>query len=187
MFLFGGNNYNQTVVQSGEDITYQPMYSLNMRTFAWTLMKVRGDIVKPRDEHTAVVDEENSLMVIFGGFEDGERINSTVIYNMKTNVWQHIKLEEKQARPCPRSGHSAAYADGVMYVFGGKDCDSNKLNDLWSFNLKGNFWTPLLPTGGVVPCVRSGHSSCMYDGYLVIFGGIVEVTKELNDLFAYSI
>jgi hypothetical protein len=58
-----------------------------MRTFAWSVQKTRGDIVKPRDEHTAVVDEENSLMIIFGGFEDGERVNSTVIYNMKTNVW----------------------------------------------------------------------------------------------------
>jgi N-acetylneuraminic acid mutarotase len=74
-----------------------------------------------------------------------------------------------------------------MYIFGGKDCDSNKLNDLWSFNLKGNYWTPLMPIGGVLPCTRSGHSSCMYEGYLVIFGGIIEVTKELNDLFAYSL
>jgi N-acetylneuraminic acid mutarotase len=163
------------------------MFSLNMRTFTWSIQKVRGDIVKPRDEHTAVVDEENSLMIIFGGFEDGERVNSTMIYNMKTNVWQVIKIVHKAVRPCPRSGHSASYADGVMYVFGGKDCDSNKLNDIWSFNLKGGFWSKLSPVGNVNPCVRSGHSSCMYEGYLVIFGGILEVTKELNDLYAYSI
>ena len=28
---------------------------------------------------------------------------------------------------------------------------------------------------------------CSYDGNLVIFGGIIEVTKELNDLWSYSI
>ena len=47
-------------------------------------------------------------------------------------------------------------------------------------------WTELKPVGHVKPCVRSGHSSVIYDGYLVIFGGILEVTKELNDLYAYA-
>jgi hypothetical protein len=29
--------------------------------------------VKPRDEHSACVDEENNLMIVFGGFCEGER------------------------------------------------------------------------------------------------------------------
>jgi len=74
-----------------------------------------------------------------------------------------------------------------MYIFGGKDCDSNKLNDLWAINLKSLEWVRLSPVGNVTPCIRSGHSSAIFDGYLVIFGGILEVTKELNDLHAYSI
>jgi N-acetylneuraminic acid mutarotase len=74
-----------------------------------------------------------------------------------------------------------------MYVFGGKDSDSNKLNDLWALTWKTGSWTKLNPVGNIMPCVRSGHSSAIYDGFFVIFGGILEVTKELNDLFAYSI
>ena len=34
---------------------------------------------------------------------------------------------------------------------------------------------------------RSGHSAVLYDGYICIFGGIFEVTKELNDLQLYDI
>lgn len=75
-------------------------------------------------------------MIIFGGFEDGERVNTIVIYNMKTNSWYTVPYTEDQVMPCPRSGHCASFADSVMYIFGGKDCDSNKLNDLWMFNLK---------------------------------------------------
>jgi hypothetical protein len=59
MFLFGGNNYQNTILSSGEDPIYQPMYSLNLKTFAWTPQKTRGEVVKPRDEHSAVIDEEN--------------------------------------------------------------------------------------------------------------------------------
>lgn len=64
MFLFGGNNYSKTVSvtdphsESAEKI-YSPLYTLNLKTFTWNALKTRGDIVKSRDEHTAVIDEPN--------------------------------------------------------------------------------------------------------------------------------
>lgn len=73
-------------------------------------------------------------MIIFGGFEDGERTNSIIVYNFKTNVWNKIKNNEKTSKPCPRSGHSAVFHNNQMYIFGGKAENSIKLNDLWSYN-----------------------------------------------------
>jgi N-acetylneuraminic acid mutarotase len=132
------------------------------------------------------VDDENSLMIIFGGFCEGERTNETIVYNMKHNMWQTVKLPEKAKRPCSRSGHGSAYHNGVMYVFGGKDQDSNKLNDLWAFNVKGIYWEKIEPEEGLVPCVRSGFTTSVFDGCFIVFGGILEVTKELNDIWAFS-
>jgi hypothetical protein len=37
-----------------------------------------------------------------------------------------------------------------------------------------------------LPIARSGHTSDVYNGHLVLFGGIKEVTKELNDLSVFS-
>ena len=61
----------------------------------------------PRDEHTAVLDDPTASMVVFGGFEDGERVNTVAIYNLKTNVWQRVQYPTKASVPCPRSGHTA--------------------------------------------------------------------------------
>lgn len=72
-----------------------------------------------------------------------------------------------------------------MYVFGGKNDSSEKLNDLWLFNIADKKWIEIEPEGEI-PFERSGHSSDIYDDYLVIFGGIWDVTKELNDLHIYS-
>ena len=72
-----------------------------------------------------------------------------------------------------------------MYVFGGKDEDSEKLNDLWVFNLAEKRWVEIEAQGDI-PFERSGHSSDVFDGHLVIFGGIWDVTKELNDLHLYN-
>lgn len=73
-----------------------------------------------------------------------------------------------------------------MYVFGGKNDDSEKMNDLWVFNISDSIWTELKAKGDI-PYERSGHSMALLNDTIVVFGGIWDVTKELNDLAAYSI
>lgn len=72
-----------------------------------------------------------------------------------------------------------------MYVFGGKDSENNKLNDLWRLNIENFSWELLNPRGDT-PMERSGHSADFYQGNMVIFGGLFEITKELNDCFLYD-
>jgi len=38
-----------------------------------------------------------------------------------------------------------------MYVFGGKDDDNNKLNDLWKLDLASNTWSLVKPSDGILP------------------------------------
>jgi len=87
MFLFGGNNYSKTVHESNDpdnqDKVYTPLFTLNMKSFAWYMIKGKGDNVKPRDEHSAVIDEGSNSLVIFGGFEDGERTNEVMYFHLK--------------------------------------------------------------------------------------------------------
>ena len=38
-----------------------------------------------------------------------------------------------------------------------------------------------------MPIARSGHSACLYgEYYMVIFAGILEVTKELDDMMVFD-
>lgn len=142
-----------------------------------------------RDEHTAVVCQTNGLMIVFGGYNEGARTNDIIIYNFSAHLWTKVKLAEGSPKPCPRSGHSAVLHQGDMYVFGGKDEDANKLQDLWKFNYNQLSWEKLTQPNldHNLPMARSGHSAALYGDFIVIFGGIYEVTKELNDLYAYSI
>lgn len=94
MFLFGGNNYGQTIsLHLNAAPTYQPLFQLSMRTFAWAQVRGRGDEVKPRDEHSAVLDESSGTMIIFGGFAEGERTNEVCLYNIQKNIWSRTKQE----------------------------------------------------------------------------------------------
>ena len=72
-----------------------------------------------------------------------------------------------------------------MYIFGGKDEDNEKLKDFWSFNLETHEWV-LLDSPGKSVMPRSGHTACVYNHQMVIFAGIHEITKELDDMATYS-
>jgi len=52
--------------------------------------------------------------------------------------------------------------------------------------LKKRIWEQLDPAGEI-PAARSGHSVVRYLDYMLLFGGIYEITKELNDLYAYDL
>ena len=67
-------------------------------------------------------------------------------YYFKENKWEKvriynvIKLNQVEVigenLPNPRAGHSAVLFGDSMVVFGGKDDENNKLNDLWEFDFK---------------------------------------------------
>jgi hypothetical protein len=81
-------------------------------------------------------------MVLFGGFVNGERVNTVFLYNFNTNEWKRLKIEG-DIQPCPRAGHSALITmedEDLMYIFGGKGEDNDKQNDLWKLNIKTGVW-----------------------------------------------
>ena len=164
MYLFGGNSpqSNRDGEDNGEsNLNADKLYYLNMRTMTWQLIRTRGDQVMLRDEHTGVVDLESTQMIIFGGFQQGNRTNQTSVYNFTTNQWENIEIAPGQPIPCPRSGHSATIHNGNMYVFGGKDDSSEKLNDLWVYNIADKKWIEI-EAEGEVPFERSGHSADVF-------------------------
>ena len=71
-----------------------------------------------------------------------------------------------------------------MFIYGGEDQDHTKLEDIWEFNFDSKTWSKLesqAPSGA-----RSGHSASVKNGKIYIFGGILEVTKELNDMLVFD-
>ena len=69
MFLFGGSNLENE---------NRKFYSLDLQTFKWEVVKSRGELPITRDEHTAIVSENDNSMIIFGGFSNGVRTNDII-------------------------------------------------------------------------------------------------------------
>ena len=70
-------------------------------------------------------------------------------------------------------------------MFGGKNAD-DRMNDIWQFNLT-DFKYKQLPKTGDVPPKRNGHTMNYFAGKLYTFGGIHDITWELDDLHIYDL
>lgn len=90
--------------------------------------------------------------------------------------------------PASRNAHiSCAHGDN-FFVFGGSDEDNDKLSDMNIYSLSSNTWQEVKPTeADYNPVGRSGAAGCLYNNQVYIFGGILEVTKELNDMITFDV
>lgn len=73
-----------------------------------------------------------------------------------------------------------------MFVFGGNSAHNISLNDTWKFDLNLSQWTQLAVNQPDVPRARSGHSASVYKHFMVIFGGLFELKRELNDVHVFN-
>jgi hypothetical protein len=193
MYLFGGSSLNRENTD---------MYSLDLNRYQWNLVKSKGmngdesNIPYTRDEHSCVI--YNDSMIVFGGFAFGERTNSIFKFDFKRTWWEKVNVAKGSEIPCNRAGHSAVIRFNKelgdhMYIFGGKNDENLKLNDVWKFNLETCEWTCVKAhvedsenSDELIPIARSGHASQVYNDCMIIYGGILEVTKELNDMHIFD-
>lgn len=171
MYLFGGTN------NSLENPT---LYVLDLASRQWSCKEPEASQLPPGiDSHSAVV--HSGKMIVYGGFIGGSRSSRTFCLDLSTLHWREI--EGTGELPTPRASHSAVVNADSMYVFGGSGEDGSKLEDLWKMNLLTWKWERMYLRGDC-PEGRSGHSVCCFGNCMVIFGGVKELTKETNEMWA---
>ena len=180
MYIYGGEK------QNGDN--NPDLFSLNLKTLEWKVIHwSEGIKPEPRDDHSIAQAEDG--FYIFGGFASGKRMNDLFKFTYETKKWEclweyndvnEFSPEEKQKEwPCPRSGQAIAYHNNI-YLFGGRNDYNDRLGDTWEFNLASKKWRLLELDAS--PIGRSGHTLTVESDRMILFGGIVEITKELNEI-----
>ena len=130
-------------------------------------------------------------MVIFGGFIGGsiaDYTNSLYLFDYPNKKWNelfpHIIKEKTDTLPLARANAGMSIIENDVYIFGGIN-GTLKLNDLWSFSLGNKIWSRILTEG--TPKPRNGFKLINYQNCLIIFGGIIEITYETNDIYCLDL
>ena len=74
-----------------------------------------------------------------------------------------------------------------MIIYGGKNDDNEKMDDVWIFDLLKKCWSEVKLVEPICPPARSGHSALVFNNQMVIFGGIFDITRELNDTCVFDL
>jgi len=88
-------------------------------------------------------------------------------------------------KPPSRSNHSAVVYRDHLFIFAGSNDEGEKLNDLWKLDLRTYNWEQIHGLGQV-PTPRSGQTAILYKDYMIIFGGMRDITKETNEMYSYE-
>lgn len=132
---------------------------------------------------------ENGDFYAFGGFVDGSRVNQTALITRDagTHTFKGEMCSEGGDIPA-RAGHSTVMCGNALYTFGGQDDDNNKLDDVWMYDTAAHTWSLCEQAEGALkPTPRCGHTAVVAGGKMFVFGGILELTKELNDLCIFDV
>lgn len=71
-------------------------------------------------------------------------------YFKEMAVGEWIKVISQGSIFSPRTGHECIFADGFIYLFGGTD-DEERLNDIYSYNVRKNKWAKIEPSTAEQP------------------------------------
>lgn len=160
----------------------------------WTQLNPSVPIPLERAHHTAVYDQANDRMIIFGGKTATGLLNDVWVLSSATGIdgipgW--VELKPTGGPPPARERHVAAYdaVNNMMIIFGGIDQNNLIIMDLWvltNANGLGGIptWTHLSLNGG--PSPRSSATG-VYDAAnnrLIFFGGVAcPVNQATCNLF----
>lgn len=153
-------------------------------TSAWTRLNEPAGIIA-RDDH-ALSSCDDGTFLTFGGFVNGSRSNEVCHFSKDGNALNGKTVSEGSEIPA-RAGHTTVHYQGKLFVFGGTDDDNDKLGDLWCHDMTSNTCKQICSEEGeVIPVARSGHTATICGTQMFVFGGILELTKELNDLSVFD-
>ncbi|KAG8572973.1 hypothetical protein GDO81_012234 [Engystomops pustulosus] len=150
------------------------MWKLNRGNDTWSPVEALADGSTPeaRTGHTAVFDPESQRIYVFGGSKNRKWFNDVHILDTAAWRWRSV---EAQGKVPPLSYHTCSLFRGELFVFGGvfprPHPEPDGCSDsLYIFDPQHEIWYQPIVLGDK-PAARSGHSACLLDRELYVFGG----------------
>jgi N-acetylneuraminic acid mutarotase len=127
------------------------------------------DVPDARSGHTAVWT--GTEMVVWGGTQLGQELNSGARYNPATDTWTPSSTGANV--PSARYYHSAVWTGTEMIIWGGLGGAGSGafLNSGARYNPANDSWTPT-SSGANVPTVRYRHAAIWTGTEMIIWGGL---------------
>ena len=143
----------------------------------WTLVSTTGCPPSARQTATAVLDDQNNEMIIFGG----NGCSDAWSLNLNTYVW--IELEDYGSN---RYHHASTFNSEARYMISVAGWGGPGYCDALVFDVDTNNWLDVI-TIGDTPCQRS-RPALIYDPVgerVIMFGGEINLHTDFDDTWEF--
>jgi hypothetical protein len=173
MFVFGGLDEDHS--------TLNDFWKLDLNRWEWINIQLKGDSPTARSGHSCQI--VGSTLILFGGIKEiGHETNELFSCNLENCQWSlifHAEVEsEKNLNP---SQLTTTLTSGVLR----KSVDFSKIVKGKEESKERSGMVKDNEKVVVVPCARDGHSACIIDNKMYVFGGDKH-QMSFNDLYVYS-
>lgn len=141
-------------------------YRYNVGSDSWTATPTNGSCPTGRAYHTGFWDSGSGTMVVWGGYDGTNRLNTGGKYT-PGGSWAAISTGTNV--PAGRQYHTAILAGTEMIVFGGSD-GSDEVNTGGRYNISANTWAAM-NSGSNVPTARYYHTAVWSGSEMIVWGG----------------
>jgi len=134
---------------------------------------------KPRYEF-ALVSCDESLYSSGGSDSSGKPLSSVDQISNFTGPWKTVQPMQE-----PRAGLAAISCDGIIYAIGGKSEDEDDVSALSSveqYSASEDAWAYVKN----MQFERYGHSACVLDGKVYVFGGWGESGLAVSEIECFD-
>lgn len=152
-------------------------WEYNMTSSTWTDHSAGVGAGPSRRYASSIVwSDLLSRAVLFGGSYWQEKLyySDTWLYSFHSHTWSEARV--LGSPPPPRFAHVAAIYNHCMYVYGGANDQSNRLNDLFVLHLDVFKWDEILTS---TPPGRAWMASAVFSNVWVIVGGASNRTDRM--------
>lgn len=190
--VYQNSMYVYAGVGSWEIYKLNDFWEYNLKQDEWRMIQPNEDlmvgdtVLRARTRHSVGVWRDK--MVIFAGNVNGENyleVNTNEMwdYDFLDKVW--TPWITTGSIPCRRHSQASVFHGDLMYVFGGRDVDGLRFNDLYVLNLIDKKWKLLAPDGDL-PLPRAGVNLMSTKSHIYMFGGFDGQTL-FDDAYEYSL
>lgn len=127
--------------------------------------------IQGKEGHSSVA--LNNKIYCYGGLGLDERLFGLAVFDTEKNTLREIQVTGE--KPGPLCNASLNCVGTKLYLFGGLNRETGWNNDMWSFDTVTEKWEKLAITG-IKPSPRDKHTSVIWEGRIVIFGGFGPAT-----------
>ncbi len=126
----------------------------------------------------------NDVMYLIGGNDNDGNKNDVWKSEDQGGTWNPVTPTSTTIFP-PRRNHQVVVTGSTMYVIGGIDNESNRLNDVWKSEDQGKTWEDISADvdSNIIFNPRQGHQVVVVDGTMFVIGGHTNDGRK-NDVWS---